>query len=724
MKDPLNDIKLASEFIQINNNVKNGNNKNKNGVINNDKLLIINNFKQDQRELNNSSENFIISLIEEMQNFSKIELPIKENDYISPRKMENIELEEFRKITGQFEKDSMIELKKEIDNNNLSGNNLFLISTLENLIKKKYIAKNKNIESVINNFNIYEKIIFKLRGTKVDNDSLYRCIMLYYIENIIFEKNIQTFRNLFYDIYTYSKEEYFIELISKNKINFEHVYLILFLIYYGMHLKDPNDAVIKPYTILIKSINHINDFDLGIILYLKYLLYKYIQNNEEKLYSKDISIKIYKLLPKNYNKDGKYLYKEFYENELIPFNKEPQKIVIYMLPFALGKTLKIYSFDFENDLNILKELYFNSNVNSNDKENTESYPICLFFVNSHYDILYPKNYYEQYKEYLFVFLDDNSKEYENNQSNNSEVGFIDNKSNDKEKSEENPNKILPSDISKLSGFDKEEKYNCPLCNIEINKDFCCDKCNTDILKLWLASSYSNFIKYNIGNLIKNGKMEKFTQFIEKYPVVNYKNKLKKNFEEGYQFLSEKFDFKQHILSLKNSLCLGCFKYFSVLENSFIYKLPCKCMFCSNKCLKKFIDAIPFNKMSSFTCACGEEYDIIKLKYFASFLYSLNFNNPKNEIFKYIYNKIKNKCAKCNCDINIENNKINIITVYDNEINSIFDISNFPHLICDNCWKNIENDNSKFICEICNSIHLIIEKNYNKNKNLDDNCSIC
>ena len=108
MKDPLNDIKLASEFIQINNNVKNGNNKNKNGVINNDKLLIINNFKQDQRELNNSSENFIISLIEEMQNFSKIELPIKENDYISPRKMENIELEEFRKITGQFEKDSMI----------------------------------------------------------------------------------------------------------------------------------------------------------------------------------------------------------------------------------------------------------------------------------------------------------------------------------------------------------------------------------------------------------------------------------------------------------------------------------------------------------------------------------------------------------------------------------------------------------------------------------------
>ena len=52
-----------------------------------------------------------------------------------------------------------------------------------------------------------------------------------------------------------------------------------------------------------------------------------------------------------------------------------------LLLFALGKIIKIYSFDFENDL---KELYYNSN----DKESTDTYPICLFFVNSHNDILY------------------------------------------------------------------------------------------------------------------------------------------------------------------------------------------------------------------------------------------------------------------------------------------------------------------------------------------------
>ena len=712
MKDGSVNIKSSHNSNQINkneidNNINNNNNEIKEYISLNENRNEFQINNNSQVNNNDSSNNCIISLIEKLSNYSNKDLSFMENDYILARKMKNIELEEFQQITEQFDKNSMIELKKKIDNKDLSGNNLLLISTLKNLLKKNYIRNNKNMESVINNFNIYEKIIFKWRATKVDDDSLYRCIMLYIIENIIFEKNIQNFINLFNDIYTFSKEDYFIELTSKNNIKFENVYLILFLIYYGLHLINPNDAVIKPYTILIKSINHIKDFDLGMILYLKYLLYKYIHNNEEKLYSR--KLKIYNLLPQNYIKDGKYLYKEFYENELIPFNKEPQQIIISMLPFALGKTIKIYSFDFENDSNNLKELNLNSSVNSNDKTFVDIYPICLFFVNSHYDILYSKSYYEEYKKYLSTFLDDNSGE-----------GIIN------EKPIENPPKILPSNISELPGFDEDEKkvmYNCPLCNIQIKQDFCCDKCNTHILKHWLAYSYSNFIKYNIGNLIKIGKIESFTQFIEKYPHVNYKNKFKKTFKEGYEFLTEKFNFEEHILNLKISLCLGCFKFFSVLENSFIYKLPCKCMFCCNKCLKKFIDAIPFNKMNSFTCACGEEYDIIKLKYFASFLNSLNFNKPKNEIIKYIYNKMKNKCAKCNCDINIENNQINIIKVYDNEINSIFDISNFPHLICDNCWKNIENDNSKFICEICNSIHLIIEKNYNKNKNLDDNCSI-
>ena len=44
--------------------------------------------------------------------------------------------------------------------------------------------------------------------------------------------------------------------------------------------------------------------------------------------------------------------------------------------------------------------------------------------------------------------------------------------------------------------------------------------------------------------------------------------------------------------------------------------------------------------------------------------------------------------------------------------------------CDNCWENFEYNNSKFVCEICNSIHLINEKKNHKNENLDDNCSIC
>ena len=722
-----NNVNKEKNSEKINNiNEKNINNPKERIIekISEKSILPIIKNQNENNLINNSSNNFIISLIDELQKNLKKELSIKENDYISPRKMENIELEKFKKTTEEFDKNCMIQLKKEIDNYDLLGNNLLLISTLENLLKKNYNPNYKYIGSVIDNLNIYEKIIFKWRATKVDNDSYYRCIMFYYIENIIFENNIQNLINLFHDIYTYSKEDYFIELITKNNINFNNVYLTLFLIYYGLHLRDHNESVVKPYTILIKSVNHLKDFDLGIILYLKYLLYKYIQNNEEKYYSKDISIKIHDLLPKNYIKDGKFLFKEFYKNELIPFNKEPQKIVIYMLPLALGKTIKIYSFDFENDLNTLKELLFKSNINNNN-ESPNNYPICLFFVNSHYDILYSKNYYEEYKDFLCKYLDNSKEEESYNKNNNSNLGFInENQSNNQKNSEKNPSKILPSNISKLSGFDEEEKkekYNCPICNIQIKKNFCCDQCNSHILKHWLGASYSNFIKFNIGNLIKLEKILSFPQFIEKYPVVNYKNKFKKNFKEGYEYLTEKFIINEYILTLKNSLCLGCFKFFSVLDNSFIYKLPCKCMFCSMKCIKKFMDVISFNKMNFFTCACGEEYDFIKLKYFASFLNSLNFNNQKNEVIKYIHNIMKNKCAKCNSNINIENKHINYIEVFDNEISNIFDINKFYHLICDNCWEGIGNNNSKFVCEICNSIHMIIEKKYHKNENINDYC---
>ena len=685
--------------------------------------------------LDGTNNNFIFSIIKDLQgDKDKQDISILEDDYIKPKILNNISNDNFKKIIEIYNK-SLMDMKKVIDNYRIIAKNFAFISSLENLLKKNYYSNmTLNMKIVLENLNIYEQIIYKWRGTKGDKNCFYRCVMFYYIESIILEKNIQYFMNFFNDVFVFSKEEYFIKIFEHYQIKMENFLLILVLIYWALMLKDTNDAIITAYSILIKAFNNSVDFEIGIILYLKYAIYKYLKKNEGKLYTKDFSVNINNLLPERYQRDNCYLYKEFYEKDLLSLNGEAERIIIYITPFVLGKTMKIYSFDFINsDNNTLKEIPFDAYANLIDLENPDKNAICLLFVNLHYDIVYPKEYFNKFQQYLIKFSEVILPPNNNNMNNNlframTQRNNINYPQLQKAISAEIKNKILPSQISNLTGFEEEkkliEKYNCPSCKTETKINFFCDKCNSSILKMSLETTYCNFIKYNISNLITMKEILNFKKFIQKFPIiVNYYNKQKKNFEEGYNLLINKFNIDTQIKIIKNTLCLGCFHLLKINENCFFFQLPCKCVFCSIDCLKKFITAIPFNKMNSYICACGEEYDIIKLKYFVSFLSSHNLHKTKDDFIRYLYNKMKNKCAKCNSIINFGNNQINIIEVSDVEAERIFNISKFNHLICDKCWKNVSGENSKFICEICYSIHFIHKKASYKTGNIRENCSI-
>ena len=97
----------------------------------------------------------------------------------------------------------------------------------------------------------------------------------------------------------------------------ENFLLILILIYFTLILKNTNDSVITANSILIKAFNNSIDFEIGIILYLKYAIYKYLKKNEGKLYTKDFSVNINNLLPERYQRENCYLYQEFYEKDLL-----------------------------------------------------------------------------------------------------------------------------------------------------------------------------------------------------------------------------------------------------------------------------------------------------------------------------------------------------------------------------------------------------------------------
>ncbi len=681
-----------------------------------------------------SNNNFIYSIIKDLKvssqknGFSEIN-----DDYIKPRKIDFIELEKFKEIFKNISnKESIRKFKKKIDNYDINGMNLGMISSFNNLFIMNYC---QNIDNLKENEEIenYKNTIYKWRLSNWDDiNNFYRYHIFYYIEQIILERHIQSFINLFNDIYILSNEEYFKQLIKLNKINIENIFSTLSLIYYALNLIDMNSAVLNAYTIFIKCINNDSSFDLGLILYLKYSIYKYILKNENKLYNKENPIKINQLIPEIYQEYGKDALTNYFEKELIPLNKKVERIVIYITPYVLGKAVKIYSFIFQNNtLENLEEILVDPYLNE-EKENSNLNKICLLFVNNNYNIIYSKNYYEKYQSIFSKFSDLNDidttieKEEEKTQ-------IIEEKAQLNEKENENilhtnddyeiynvievENKLLPSQISNID-------FNCPSCGTKVKIDFYCDKCHLNILYEFLENEYCNYIKINIANLIKMNDIIPYNQFFNRLNKIIYPNKIEKNYNEAINLLSKNFNGDNYIKKIKPNLCLGCFRYISFNENTFLFKLPCKCLFCSKDCLLKFLKAVPFHQMNSFICACGEDYDVLKLKTLAYFMNSINLNQIKKDFLRFILNKIKNKCAKCNCIVNDQNNEeCNIIAVNDSEAEKNFGIIQFIHLVCNNCWNNIGNENTKIICETCDSVHLIYKKYTIKKETIKDNCFI-
>jgi hypothetical protein len=247
---------------------------------------------------------------------------------------------------------------------------------------------------------------------------------------------------------------------------------------------------------------------------------------------------------------------------------------------------------------------------------------------------------------------------------------------------------------------------------------------------FIKNSYLQFIKANISNLIKEKKKENLSNFFSNLKIT-FPGYPSKNFATVYNMISDigKNIFNEKLNIFRTTLCLGCFKFIDINNKVFLFKLPCGCSFCSEECLKRFINAVPLKKMNSFICACGENYDYIQLKFLLYFAISHNLINLKNEILKYMFEIMKNKCCICNLEIPLlqeKKNNLNIMEITDKETEKIFGISKFNHLICDKCEKTQKinnNNNNYFYCNLCSNVHFLINKKNIKDCRIRSNCSI-
>ena len=352
---------------------------------------------------NIGTNNFIAALIDDLDggnNNCKKDISILEEDYLEPKKYNFINKEDFIKIlNNNFSKNDLSELKKSIDKINLYGRNVSPLSTSNDYIEKVY--KNNKYNNSIKNS---ENSLFRWRGLKTDNESFYKSVIFYYLENLILNKNEQEYLIFLYDVYLLLKHENYFNIILKHYKIEKSIFLnILVLIFYALSIKNINDSIEKSYTILIKAFNNYPDFLYGIIIYLKYSIFKYLKENEGKLYSKNFSVNIDNLLPEFYQKNEKILYQQFYEKELLPLNKPIEKIIIYITPFILNKNIKIYSFNLQNTNDNINEIYLNLNEKNNNKILNYDETITLSLVNNQYEIVYSKDYILKFQNFFQIF---------------------------------------------------------------------------------------------------------------------------------------------------------------------------------------------------------------------------------------------------------------------------------------------------------------------------------
>ena len=322
-----------------------------------------------------------------------------------------------------------------------------------------YFVISKGIED---QYDILKPYINNYREINGDGNCFYRSVIFRYLEILILNNKIDILQNVTKDIYnSFNSEELKSRLIVyKNRLDVKLTIKILILI---IDLLKKGD-IISAHKILIKCLGLCTSFDYSLIFYLRYILYIYIKENEDKEYNDDFLIK--NLLPFDYYDDYNYNFDGFYE-VLLKFYSFAEQIVIFLTPYVLGIPLNVIILDINNEENKKTQFKWKQGKGLNITDE-----ITVIFDVIHYEIGYTKNDFDKIdKIYKNIFLDNKERlkqnqeklEILNNQKNDvkenikinkkisSDNENINNKTNEKSK--------FLNDIKNQEKMEEEEEEN-------------------------------------------------------------------------------------------------------------------------------------------------------------------------------------------------------------------------------------------------------------------------
>ena len=390
-----NEMSVQSSKNSVSEKIEKSNNDNKIE----DSIIPTNNFDDENNNLisfygvNNDIESIVKNL--QTNETMKIDLSIIEEDYLEVVKYDKINMDEILNIVQSVNQNDLQDAKKGMEMIELDGKTISKISDINYLLYKAQDIDNNDMEEIKKQMEEKNNDLFAWRDILPGSDSFFRAITFSYLEDIILKRDINEYRTFLYELSKNVEDKYFKKILSFYQIDCIKSKIVLILIYFALTIQDIESSIEKAHSLLIKIYNFDMNFDFLLILNLKFMIYKYLKSNERKLYNKEFSVPIGSLLPNKYKINKNYNFIKFYENNLLQLNKDAERITISVIPFILRRDIFLYSFE-QKKVNYLW-------VHAGEKENKEITPIRLFLINGSYEIVYQKEYYNQYQKAFSIF---------------------------------------------------------------------------------------------------------------------------------------------------------------------------------------------------------------------------------------------------------------------------------------------------------------------------------
>ena len=302
--------------------------------------------------------------------------------------------EHLSKLTQSINQKDLLACKKIMDKIEFDGKMVTKINDLKFLLMKSKDISNDDMDDILNNKD-YLNDLFGWRDMLPGEDSFYRSIMFGYLEYLILNNDFENYKTFLYDLSLNISDKYFSKILAYYQIDITKVKISLALIYYAINAGNTDNYIEKALHLFMKTYNMDMNFDLLLILNLKFVIYKYLKLNEKKKYSREKKVKIGEFLPTEYTKKGNYNFKDFYENELLPLGKNVANISISVIPFIFKRNLYIYSFENKKIKNVFYQ--------ADSKENKEAFPFRIIILNGSYNLIYDRPYYAKFLKIFSLY---------------------------------------------------------------------------------------------------------------------------------------------------------------------------------------------------------------------------------------------------------------------------------------------------------------------------------